>query len=250
MGKSNYSFAKVWPSMYDKAVREEKAERIVKILEDYYSKTLKNLTLLDIGASTGIMDNIFANSFKTVTGTDVDTEAIKFAKKHFHRKNLFFFVKDAMKLDLPSDSFDVVICTQVYEHVPDVNKLFSEICRVLKPGGVCYLAALNKYWPIEPHYKLLFLSWLPKSIANIYIRKFKHLPLYPENLLAYWDLKKLTNKFTRKEYTQKILQNPAKFGFSGTIITNPLIGIIVWLLSPIAKFFTPTFFWLLIKKGS
>lgn len=248
MGKLNYSFAKVWPSMYDKAVREEKAGRIVKILEDYYSKTLKNLTLLDIGASTGIMDNILANSFKTVTGTDVDTEAIKFAKKHFHRKNLFFFVKDAMQLDLPSDSFDVVICAQVYEHVPNVKKLFSEIHRVLKPSGICYLAALNKYWPIEPHYKLPFLSWLPKPLANIYIRRFKHLPLYPENLLSYWDLRKLTIKFTLKEYTQKILQNPTKFGYNGIIATNPLIRIIIWLLAPIAKFFTPTFFWILVKE--
>lgn len=250
MGKSDYSFAKEWPSMYDQAVREEKAERIVKILKDYYGKNLKNLTLLDIGSSTGIMDNILARSFKKVIGTDVDTEAIKFAKNSFHRRNLFFFVKDAMQLDLPSNSFDVVICAQVYEHVPDVKKLFNEIYRVLKPGGACYLAALNKYWPIEPHYKLLFLSWLPKSIANIYVRKFKHLPLYPENLLTYWNLKKLTNKFILKEYTQKILQDPAKFGYSGIITTNPLIRIIAWLLSPIAKFFTPTFHWLLIKKGS
>lgn len=248
MGKINYSFAEEWPSMYNKMAREEKAGRIVKILQDYYGKTLKDLTLLDVGSSTGIMDNILANSFKTVIGTDVDTEAIKFAKNHFHRKNLFFFVKDAMKLDLSDNSFDVVVCAQVYEHVPNANKLFSEIHRVLKPGGVCYLAALNKYWPLEPHYKLLFLSWLPKSIANIYIMKFKHLPIYPENLLSFWELKKITHQFTMKDYTEKILKDPIKFGYGGIITSNSFVGIFSWLLSPLVKFFTPTFFWILVKE--
>ena len=40
-----------------------------------------------------------------------------------------------MKLSFKENSFDIVICTHVYEHVPNSKKLFDEIYRVLKPGG-------------------------------------------------------------------------------------------------------------------
>lgn len=244
-----FDFAHEWPSMYDKAAREQKAHRIIKVLEDYYGKgQLKNLTVLDIGSSTGIMDNILAPKFKKLVGTDIDEGGIAYAKKKFKRPNLEFYVKDAMKLDLPNNSFDIAICTQVYEHVPDATKLFSEIHRVLKPNGVCYLAALNKLWPLEPHYKLLFLSWLPKNIADIYIKLIRNKPEYEETLRTYWNLREITRKFSYVDYTEKILQQPKEFGYGGIIVTNLLISISAKLLAPLAKFFTPTFFWLLIKR--
>jgi len=38
-------------------------------------------------------------------------------------------------LPFPDDFFDIVICSEVMEHVPDEKKAVSEIVRVLKPGG-------------------------------------------------------------------------------------------------------------------
>ncbi|MDO8619180.1 MAG: class I SAM-dependent methyltransferase [Candidatus Daviesbacteria bacterium] len=245
-----FNFAHNWPSMYDKEAREQKAKRIVKVLADYFGEDrLKDLTLLDIGSSTGIMDNILARSFKKVIGTDIDEGGVEYAKKNFKKENLEFYVKDAMKLDLPSNSYDIVVCAQVYEHVPDTNKLFSEIYRVLKTDGVCYLAALNKIWPIEPHYKLPFLSWVPKKLADLYIRLFRNLPEYPETLRTYWDLRKLTKKFLCVEYTEKILQNPIKYSYTGIIATNFFVKNFVKIGAPLVKFFSPTFFWLLVKKS-
>ena len=40
----------------------------------------------------------------------------------------------------------------------------------LRPGGVLYLLAPNRVWPLEVHYGLPFLSWLPLPIANQYLR--------------------------------------------------------------------------------
>src|SRR5258708_3577504 len=135
MYQNNYAAGRV--QMYHKKSRELKAIRIIKTLLDYFGKRkIKNLKVLDIGASTGIIDNILAKSFKEVIGTDIDKDAVKFAQENFKRKNLRFKVDDAMKLSFKDNSFDVVICTHVYEHVPNPNKLFKEIYRVLKPGGV------------------------------------------------------------------------------------------------------------------
>ncbi len=238
--KYQFDYSSKRPQMYDKKSREKKAARIVKTLENYFgNKKIKNLTVLDIGASTGIIDNYLSKYFKKVVGTDIDKDAILFAKKNFKGKNLVFKVEDAMKLSFKKNYFDIVICTHVYEHVPSLKKLFDEIYRVLKPQGVCYLAAQNKLWPLEAHHNLLFLSWLPKKYADTYIKISKGLNEYYEHPMTYWQLKETLCKFKIHEYTSQIMSNPDKFGYN-----IPSFGKIV---SPIAKYWAPTLFWILEK---
>ncbi len=52
---------------------------------------------------------------------------------------------DVTAMDLPDNSFDVILCNHVLEHVNDIDKAFSEILRVLKPGGWAILMV-----PINP----------------------------------------------------------------------------------------------------
>lgn len=239
MSKYQLNYASGRPQMYDRVSREIRAKRIIKTLEDYCGD-LKNLTLLDLGSSTGIIDNILATKFKRVTGCDIDKHAITYASKNFKKRNLEFKLEDAMNLSFKNKSFDVVICAQVYEHVPNPEKMFNEIYRVLKKNGVCYLAALNKLWPIEPHYNLPFLSYLPKNLANLYIKLTRKADKYYETTMTYWELTKLVEKFTKVDYTEKILTYPKKFGYQ-----TP------WIPKFIAKhlrYFTPTLFWILVKK--
>ena len=75
------------------------------------------------------------------------------------------------ELDLPKASIDVITCSQIYEHVPSDKNLMKVIIGLLKPGGVCYFAAGNRFKIIEPHYKLPFLSYLPKKL-QIYILNY------------------------------------------------------------------------------
>lgn len=243
MNNYQLDYAAGRPQMYDYSSRKRKALRMVKALANHFGdeKNLKKLTVLDIGSSTGIIDSVLAKNFKKVLGTDIDKNAVSFAKKNFGSKNLEFKVEDAMKLSFKNNSFDVIICSQIYEHVPDSTKLFSEIYRVLKKDGVCYLAALNRLWPLEPHYNLPFLSWLPKPLANIYMRATGKGGKYFETPETYWKLKTLTKKFTPIDYTEKILKNPKKFAY-------PEIPKFISLISPLLKYLTPTFFWILIKE--
>ncbi len=248
MREYQLEYASNRPQMYDRKSRIRKGYRMIKTIQQYYGeKDLTKLSVLDIGSSTGIIDNYLAKYFQKVTGIDVDKTAVNFAKKSFKKKNLIFRLDDAMKLSHANNTFDVVICTHIYEHVPDAKKLFSEIYRVLKPGGVCYLAALNKWWPIEPHYNLPFLAWIPKNLADIYLRIFKNEAHYYEKIQSYWELKENLNKFTIIEYTEKILRNPEIYGYQDTV--NSYKAVIAYLLSPLAKYLTPTFFWLLVKKN-
>lgn len=247
MNNYQLDYASNRPQMYEKMSRKTKATRIIKLLEHYCGKgKLNKLIVLDVGASTGIIDNELSKHFGQVVGIDIDKDAIKYAQNKFKRKNLLFKIDDAMKLSFKNNSFDMVICSQVYEHVPSDQKLLDEIYRVLKQNGVCYFAALNKLWPLEPHYNLLFLSWLPKDLGNFYVKILGKSTRYHETLRSYLSLKKLTYKFSVIEFTSKILSTPKKFGFEN--LSRFPINIICWLISPLGKYFAPTFFWLLVKK--
>lgn len=69
---------------------------------------------------------------------------------------------DVTNIDLPDDQYDVVICNHVLEHVNDVNKAFSEIKRILKPGGWAILMV-----PINPNVD----TWEDPSITDPEERK-------------------------------------------------------------------------------
>jgi hypothetical protein len=116
---------------------------------------------------------------------------------------------------------------------------------LLRPGGVCYLAAINALWPIEPHYDLPFLSYLPKSLANIYI-KVKRKKEYYETPVTYWGLMKLTKSFVRIDYTAKILQRPKTFGYNNSVF-DFVPKVFFNMFSSIAKYIAPTTFWILVK---
>lgn len=239
MFKNKYQleYASIRPQMYNQKSRILKAKRIIKTLQVYFeTKSLKNLTVLDLGASTGIIANELSKHFKKIVATDIDKGGLKYAKKQFRRKNLIFKYADAMKMPFQNQSFDVVVCTHVYEHVPSPKKLFEEIHRVLKPDGVCYLAAQNKLWPLEAHHNLPFLSYLPKNLADLYIKTFRGKDEYYEHPMTYWQLTKTLNKFKIHDFTPHILREPQKFGYTMQIPFGNFL-----------KYFTPTMFWIIEK---
>ena len=119
--------------MYDVKGRERKAKTMISVLRDFFKPDLKSLSVLDIGSSTGIIANYCSNYFGKVIGIDIDEAAIKFANDTHKKDNLEFIKSDSMAMEFQEREFDVAICAQVYEHVPDANKLIQEIYRVLKP---------------------------------------------------------------------------------------------------------------------
>ena len=233
-------------SMYDEESRVKKANKTISILKDYY-KDLSSLTLLDIGASSGIMTYEYAKYFHKVIGIDIDKQAIEFATKNFNKNNIEYLVSPVEESNLNENSFDVITCSHIYEHVPSAEILMENIFKLLKPGGVCYFAAGNRFKIIETHYKLPFLSYLPKKLANLYLRMFTNNSEYYENLLSYRNLKKIVNKFEIIDYTKKIIREPSKFFADEMIVEKSLKYYVVNILSSLGYFLIPTYIWVLKK---
>ncbi len=249
MNNYQLEYSSIEPKMFNRLSRKQKAKRLLKTLQFFYGKkSFKHFKVLDLGCSSGIIDNFLAKYFQSVTGIDIDKKAVGFAKKNFRLANLHFLHGDALNLKFKDNSFDIIICTHIYEHVTKPQKLADEIFRLLKPGGVCYFAAVNKLWIIEPHYDLPFLSWLPRKLANYYVRIFSKADIYYETPKTYWQLRNLVRKFKIIDYTDKILLYPEIFGYDNILKTRSPLAYLAKLFSPLTKFLTPTFFWLLVKE--
>jgi len=244
-----YDFAASNSAMYDTDSRVRKAATMVTALGDYFDVPLKELRVLDVGASTGIIDNHLAQYFNSVLGIDIDKEAINYAKKTFHRDNLDFREGDALSTNLPNNSVDVVICSQIYEHVPDAYAMLDEIFRVLRPSGICYFAAGNRLIWNEPHYQLPLLSVVPRPLAHLYIRIAGKASHYHELHFSYWGLCKLIRRFELVDYTVNMIEQPDKFGVSYMIPPGTCKQAIAKMVAKFAFWLVPGYIWLLRKPG-
>jgi len=243
-----YDYADNSPAMYDRQSRERKAATMLAVFEDYFDKNLSTLNLLNVGGSAGIIDNYLAKYFEHVTSIDIDEGAIAHAQSQQTAENLTIELGDALNLGYPEESFDVVICSHVYEHVVDPVKMLAEIRRVLKPGGVCYFAAGNRLCWMEPHYKLPLLSAVPRPLAHLYIRLSGKARFYHEKHLSYWGLIQLIKPFKHLDYTKKLINNPEKFKTEYMLPPGSFKQRVAISFSRWSHWLTPSYIFLLIKN--
>ena len=128
-----------------------------------------------------------------------------------------------------------------------MNSLMDEIYRLLKPGGICYFAAGNRFQIIEPHYRLPFLSYLPKKLSNIYIRLFTNEKYYYENHKSLRNLKKLVKKFQTIDYSLEVLKYPSKYSANEMLKEKSIKYYVVNIIANICYFLIPTYIWILKK---
>lgn len=94
--------------------------------------------VLDVGAGSCPYRRHFSGcEYRTQDFTGLTAEQLR--DKHGYGQ--IDYVCDATAIPVPDGSFDVVLCTEVLEHVPDPAGVVREIGRVLRPGGTLLLTA-------------------------------------------------------------------------------------------------------------
>lgn len=118
----------------------------LKHYTDTLKQSIKGKKALDVGCGGGILAEEFAAAGFSVTGIDPSENSIQTAKKHAIQNglNIHYETGTAENLPYPDNSFDVVYCCDVLEHVRDLNKAISEISRVLKSGGMFFFDTINR----------------------------------------------------------------------------------------------------------
>jgi len=120
---------------------------------------LKGRRALDIGCGVGDVLFDLAMAGAEAYGIDYSSNSIKFAGDYLKSKNLKATLKvgDAQNLPFGENFFDVVICSEVLEHIPDDSRAVKEMRRVLKKYGIAIITAPSggkavKEWGHIRHY--------------------------------------------------------------------------------------------------
>ncbi|MEP3636141.1 MAG: bifunctional 2-polyprenyl-6-hydroxyphenol methylase/3-demethylubiquinol 3-O-methyltransferase UbiG [Paracoccaceae bacterium] len=103
-------------------------------------------TVLDLGCAGGFMAEALAQKGAHVSGIDPAQDAIDAAKSHAKISNLDITYDVGVGEQMPyaENTFDIVVCVDVLEHVRDLNAVLAEVARVLKPGGLFLYDTINR----------------------------------------------------------------------------------------------------------
>lgn len=111
----------------------------------------RKLTILDLGCFEGDLifklSNLLSKKHELYfTGVDLSPKGIDFANKRsefFNQNNCFFEVMDANNLKFNNEHFDIVICSDIIEHIENPQIIINEIHRTLKKGGLAIITTPN-----------------------------------------------------------------------------------------------------------
>ncbi len=104
--------------------------------------------VLDVGCGGGILSDAMARRGASVLGIDLASKALKVAQLHALEagtENVEYreIAAEALAAEAP-DSFDMVTCMEMLEHVPDPSSVVQACSTLTKPGGWVFFSTINR----------------------------------------------------------------------------------------------------------
>ncbi|MDT8903152.1 bifunctional 2-polyprenyl-6-hydroxyphenol methylase/3-demethylubiquinol 3-O-methyltransferase UbiG [Anaeroselena agilis] len=107
---------------------------------------LSGRKVLDIGCGGGFLAEEFARDGFAVTGIDPASASVAAAREHAAANSVLIDYRVGRGEELPfaEESFDIVTCCDVLEHVEDAGRVISEAARTLRSGGFFFFETVNR----------------------------------------------------------------------------------------------------------
>ncbi|KKR11046.1 MAG: hypothetical protein A2694_01030 [Candidatus Blackburnbacteria bacterium RIFCSPHIGHO2_01_FULL_40_17] len=119
--------------------------------------------VLDVGCNTGILLIPLLEKGVDAIGVDISKSDIRKAQKKLQAKGFsssLVLIADAKKLPFKNDSFDIVLLSDILEHVSEPELVAKETCRVVKQNGNIYATVPNEMHPVVK------FEWLRKALSG------------------------------------------------------------------------------------
>ena len=108
---------------------------------------LTNSKLIDVGCGGGILAESLAIAGAHVDAIDLAPQSIEIAQLHLYESNVkvnYECIEIAAKAQQNPESYDVLTCMEMLEHVPDPSYIIQECAKLLKPNGMAFFSTLNR----------------------------------------------------------------------------------------------------------
>src|SRR5918997_502567 len=135
--------------------------------------------VLDAGCGVGYGTALLADHGPArLVGVDVSAEALT----HAPGDRAELVEADVRELPFEPDSFDLVVCFEVIEHVEEQERVLDELRRVLRPGGTLLVSSPNRdvYAPGNPHH---VHEYRPDELRDALGRRFGHVELHGQHVV-------------------------------------------------------------------
>jgi len=124
---------------------------------------------IEIGPGSGIYLPVLAERFSEVVASDVEFAFLSAAHAMTaSHPNISVVEDDITASTLPSAAFNLVLCTEVIEHIANSLEALNNIHRILKPQGVLVLSTPQRYSLLELTSKIAFMPGVIQIVRWIY----------------------------------------------------------------------------------
>jgi len=141
---NNQQAYNAWAENYDKVINKTR---------DVEGAALRNIlaeipfeTVLEIGCGTGKNTEWLLSRAQHLVGVDFSNEMLDKAREKNNGENIEFIQADITKTwDFAENTFDLVTCCLILEHIDNIEFIFQQAASVLKVGGHFYLGELHPF---------------------------------------------------------------------------------------------------------
>ena len=124
---------------------------------------------IEIGFGAGVYLPALAEAYGEAVGTDLDRVHLDHARAIADRyPNLRLADDDITASRMPEHGFDLVVCSEVIEHIPDTAAVIAGIRRLLAPGGFLILSTPQRHSLMELACKVAFLPGVIGLVRKLY----------------------------------------------------------------------------------
>ena len=132
----------------------------------------RHVAILEVGAGGGfLLEELREAGFTDLTGSDITESAV--SEISYRVPEVDVVLADAERLSFLPEVFDVVVSSDVIEHLPDVDLHLESVARILKPGGLYFIKTPNRR-AAETYYRLRGLHdsyfWHPSMFTPSELR--------------------------------------------------------------------------------
>ncbi len=125
--------------------------------------------VLEVGPGSGIYLRLLAELAETVVASDIEAAFLERARAIAAEvPNLEVVLDDMVRSQFADETFDLVLCSEVIEHIADPAGALASIRRILRPGGVLLLSTPHRFSPLELAGRVAFLPGIVDVVRRIY----------------------------------------------------------------------------------